>query len=308
MFVETSGDNKFLVQERCSRRCAKGVVVAVCTMSLVFAATIMLAIAGCSISQQKSSDSSLNKKLMSVSDVRQTASPAESKATLRERSSSSSEENVPLNTSILAVETVISSEELAALNTDDQFVVAPIPDEVFNRMVDVTFPDWCPVPRDELRYLRVLHVDADGNTKIGEMVVHQSIADDVCEILRQLYEARYPIERIRLADDYGGDDEVSMEANNSSAFNCRPIEGTGETSWHSYGLAVDINTLYNPYYYAAQGVVLPTNAWDYIDRSVQTPYTIDRGDLCYQLFIEHGFEWGGDWDFPYDYQHFEKPF
>ena len=212
-----------------------------------------------------------------------------------------------LDTSTLAAETVIPPDDLVRLDMSQQFTVNSITDDVFARMAGVTFPDNCPVSRDDLRYVRLLHVDADGNTKIGEMIVNRVVADGVCDIFRRLYEARYPIERIRLAEDYGGDDEASMEANNSSAFNCRPVEGTDEMSWHGYGLAIDINTLYNPYYYAQQNVVLPTNAWGYIDRTVQTPYTINHGDFCYQLFIEHGFEWGGDWSYPLDYQHFEKP-
>lgn len=264
-------------------------------------------LAGCSASQQASSDSGCSEKPSAVSDVQQSSNSVELAASSPAEPVSSAAQRAPLDASALAAETVIAPDDLAALNMDEQFTASPIPDEVFARMAGVTFPDWCPVSRNELRYLRVLHVDADGNTKVGEMVVNQAIAEDVRDIFRQLYDARYPIEHIRLADDYGGDDEASMEANNSSAFNCRPIEGTNELSWHSYGLAVDINTLYNPYYYESQGIVLPTNAWDYVNRSVQTPYTINRGDLCYQLFTERGFEWGGDWDFPYDYQHFEKP-
>ena len=97
-----------------------------------------------------------------------------------------------------------------------------------------------------------------------------------------------------------------MRANNTSAFNCRPIEGTDEWSWHSYGMAIDVNPLYNPYYYASDDIVLPTTAGAYIDRSVQTPYTLNRDDLCYRLFTSRGFEWGGNWSYPKDYQHFEK--
>lgn len=262
---------------------------------------------GCSTGQQTSGVHKAAEKPSAVSDVQ--GSPEGSSASASSSvSSAAAESRTPIDTASLEAETIIAPEDLALLDINAQFTVSPIPDEVFARMDGVTHPDWCPATCDNLRYLRVLHVDADGNTKVGEMVVNQAIADDVRDIFRQLYDAGYPIERMRLPDDYGGDDETSMQANNTSAFNCRPIEGSGEISWHGYGLAVDINPLYNPYHYAAQGIVLPTTAWDYIDRSVQTPYTLNRGDLCYQLFTERGFEWGGDWDYPYDYQHFEKPF
>lgn len=278
----------------------------VCVLAL-FVACLALVCLGCSTGQQASEAHKAAEKPSAVSDVQ--GSPESSSASASSSASSAAAESrAPIDTASLAAETIIAPEDLASLDIDAQFTVSPIPDDVFARMDGVTHPDWCPATRDDLRYLRVLHVDADGNTRVGEMVVNQVIADDVCDIFRQLYDAGYPIERMRLPDNYGGDDEASMQANNTSAFNCRLIEGSGEMSWHGYGLAVDINPLYNPYYYAAQGIVLPTTAWDYVDRSVQTPYTLNRGDLCYQLFIERGFEWGGDWDFPYDYQHFEKPF
>ena len=201
---------------------------------------------------------------------------------------------------------MLSPNQVEGYGLDALFTCQPIPDEVFARMEGVTFPDDCPVTRDELRYLRLVHVDAQGRTKVGEMVVNEAIAEDVLEVFRELYEAGYPIERIRLACDYGGDDEVSMEDDNTSAFNCRPIEGTGSQSRHSYGMAVDVNTLYNPYVLQSSWTVLPTTAGDYVDRSVQTPYTINPDDLCCQLFAERGFTWGGDWIDPKDYQHFEK--
>ena len=214
--------------------------------------------------------------------------------------------SLTVNPAILPPETTLDPSGLYLYGNDAFFTAQSIPDSVFARMEGVTFPVDCPVTRDELRYLRLLYVDADGQVRVGEMVVNHKIAEDVCSIFRQLYEAGYPIERIRLADDYGGDDEASMEDDNTSAFNCRPIEGSGAQSRHSFGMAIDINTLYNPYYMQSSGVTLPVTAGEYIDRNVVTPYTIQRGDLCYKLFAEHGFTWGGDWTEPKDYQHFEK--
>mgnify|MGYP002581862490 FL=1 len=163
------------------------------------------------------------------------------------------------------------------------------------------------MPRDDLRYIKVLHVGFDGETHVGELVVNRVIADDVLDIFKQLYEAGYEIEKIRLIDEYDADDERSMRDNNSSAFNFRYISYSTTLSKHALGLAVDINTLYNPYVKKVDGRrnVEPANAEKYTDRSVDFLHKIDHDDLCYKLFVEHGFEWGGDWEHAKDYQHFE---
>ena len=155
----------------------------------------------------------------------------------------------------------------------------------------------------------MLHVDLNGETHEGEMIVNYHIAEDVLEILRQLYEANYPIERVRLVDEYDADDERSMEDNNSSSFNFRFISHTTRVSKHGLGLAVDINTLYNPYTKTVDGerIVEPVTGEPYLDREADFPYKIDHEDLCFKLFTEHGFEWGGDWEDRKDYQHFEIP-
>lgn len=202
-------------------------------------------------------------------------------------------------------ETVVDADVLAAINPDDYFTISPISDDLFARIQGTTFSANCPVSRDSLRYLKVLHVDANGVTKVGEMVLNASIAEDVRDIFRELYHAGYPIERMHLQDDYGGDDEANMEANNTSCFNCRPVEGTNQMSLHGYGVALDINPLYNPYVWTSGGQVLPVTAGAYADRTVQTAYTINPGDLCHRLFTERGFTWGGIWRDP-DYQHFER--
>ena len=152
-------------------------------------------------------------------------------------------------------------------------------------------------------------VDLNGETHEGEMIVNYHIAEDVLDILRQLYEANYPIERIRLVDEYDADDERSMEDNNSSAFNFRLVSHTNRVSRHGLGLAVDINTLYNPYLKVVDGerIVEPVTGEPYVDRSAAFPYKIVRDDLCCSLFLAHGFEWGGDWESRKDYQHFEVP-
>lgn len=190
----------------------------------------------------------------------------------------------------------------------EEFYVSEIPDDIFEKMQGKSYKADCTVPREDLRYVHVLHMGFDGETKEGELVVNKAIADDVCDIFEKLYEADYPIEKIRLIDEYDADDEASMSDNNSSAFNFRFISHTTKISKHGLGMAVDINTLYNPYVKTVDGKrsIEPANAADYVDRSADFPYKIDHDDLCYQLFKEHGFSWGGDWQHSKDYQHFEK--
>lgn len=197
----------------------------------------------------------------------------------------------------------------ALASSADSFYMTEITDEIFARIWGKSFKENCTLPREDLRYLHVLHKDLDGNEHEGEMIVNKHIAGDVLEILRRLYEADYPIEKIRLVDEYGADDEASMEDNNSSSFNFRFISHTTRVSKHGLGLAVDINTLYNPYTKTVDGkrIVEPLTGEPYLDRSADFPYKIDENDLCYRLFIEHGFEWGGAWSDRKDYQHFEIP-
>ena len=202
---------------------------------------------------------------------------------------------------ILAASIVILLLCTQAFADTQDFYTSKITDEIFARIKGKSFKDNCPLSLDDLRYLHVLHKDLDGNIHEGEMICNAYIADDVLEILRKLFEADYPIERIRLVDEYDADDEMSMRDNNSSSFNFRFISHTTKISKHGLGLAVDINTRYNP------NILEPANAADYVDRTRNFPYKIDTDDLCYKLFIEKGFEWGGNWQSVKDYQHFELP-
>lgn len=188
------------------------------------------------------------------------------------------------------------------------FVAEPISDAVFERMKGLSYKDNCTVPLEDLRYLKVLHYNAEGEVTQGEIVCSRLISDDLLSIFKELFEAKYRIESVRLVDEYGADDNLSMINNNTSAFNFRYISGTTRLSNHSLGLAIDINPLYNPYVKNVDGrvVVEPVEARAYVDREVDFPYKIDTSDLCYKLFIQRGFEWGGDWTTLKDYQHFEK--
>ncbi len=203
----------------------------------------------------------------------------------------------------------VSEHAVAAYGLARCFVAEPLSDAVFRRMRGKSYKAGCPVKRTDLRYLRVLHCDAKGQTRLGEMVCHSGISADLLSIFRQLYEARYPIASMVLIDNYDANDERSMAANNSSCFNYRPVAGSRTLSRHSYGLAVDINPLYNPYVVPRRGRaprVTPVAGQRYADRSQSFTQKIDHDDLCYRLFRKHGFRWGGDWRSRKDYQHFEK--
>lgn len=205
---------------------------------------------------------------------------------------------------------VVSDEAAKAYSLDSCFKAYPINDAIFARMQEKSFKQNCTMPRASLRYLRVLHRNTEGKTQLGEIVCNQSIANDLLDIFRKLYEAGYKIERITLIDDYNADDETSMRANNTSCFNFRVVSGTTKLSKHSQGLAIDINPLYNPYIHLNNGKVEPATGKPYAYnranlRNVKVPI-IDTKDLCYRLFIQHGFRWGGAWKTVKDYQHFEK--
>jgi len=162
---------------------------------------------------------------------------------------------------------------------------------------------------EELRYVHILHYDFDGRVAEGELVCNEYIAQDLVEIFYELYRNEYQLERVLLIDEYNGDDTASMEDNNTSCFNYRPVAGSASLSKHALGLAVDINPLYNPYItYTADGEmnVSPASAQPYADRSGAFPYKIDADDLCSKLFLQHGFTWGGNWNNVKDYQHFQK--
>ena len=196
------------------------------------------------------------------------------------------------------------SEEVSPAAPDSVFVSMPIPPEIEARMRGVSYPAHATIPLEDLRYLRLSYVDFEGNPQVGELVCNKRIADDLVDIFRELYKARYPIRSIRLIDDYGGKDEASMAADNTSCFNYRPKSGGRSLSKHALGLAVDVNPLENPY--VRGRTVLPADAGPYVDRGQSFPHKIDKNDLCYKLFRQHGFSWGGSWGRIKDYQHFEK--
>lgn len=198
---------------------------------------------------------------------------------------------------------------MAVGSSGQVFTAQEIPDSIWLRMQGRSYPEGCGVERSKLRYLELSHYDFEGREHTGQMVCNRQIADDLLYIFRKLHEARYPIARIRLIDEYEASDVRSMADNNTSSFCYRRVAGSKKLSKHSRGLAVDVNPLYNPCLYVRSGRVLPPEGEAYAhrrDSRRDIPGKIDTTDLCYRLFISRGFRWGGSWRSLKDYQHFEK--
>ncbi|WP_327001464.1 M15 family metallopeptidase [Dactylosporangium sp. NBC_01737] len=183
--------------------------------------------------------------------------------------------------------------------------VEVLPAEARQRMTGVSWRAGCPVGLDDLRLLRLSYVDFDGAAKVGELVVHRAIADAAVRVFAKLYAARFPIRGMQTIEAYGGSDDASMAADNTSGFNCRNVPNTKHWSNHAYGRAIDVNTVENPYLPGKQ--IMPPAGKDYLDRSTVRPGMIIAGDVVVTAFKAEGFAWGGAWRTGVDYQHFEKP-
>lgn len=195
---------------------------------------------------------------------------------------------------------------------EEGFYYEPLTDTVKERITGISYPEsGCTVPYEDLAYVGLLYIDFEGQEQTGELICNKAVAQDMTEIFYELYRNEYQIERVRLIDEYGGDDTASMADNNTSCFNYRVVDGTTNLSKHAYGLAIDINPYYNPYVVFnkngdGETYISPPGSEAYADRSQSFAYKIDENDLCYRLFTEHGFTWGGNWNSTKDYQHFQK--
>jgi D-alanyl-D-alanine carboxypeptidase len=170
-------------------------------------------------------------------------------------------------------------------------------------MTGVSWHPGCPVGFGRLRLLRVTHWGFDREVHRGRLVVHRDSAGAMLRTLRELYRLRFPIRRMRLVDAYGADDHRSMEADNTSAFNCRFVAGTERWSEHAYGRAIDVNPIENPYA-DGDGYVSPPQGAPFADRSRRAKGLIHGGGPVVAAFAAAGWEWGGNWAWPKDFQHF----
>lgn len=164
----------------------------------------------------------------------------------------------------------------------------------------------CPVPVRQLRSLRLSYLGFDGREHRGELIVHRRYARDVASVFEELYDARRPLHRMRPVEAYGGDNDRSLAANNTSGFNCRRVKGTDKWSDHAYGAAVDVNPVQNPYVFPDE--VRPPNGAGFaaLDRSAGAALpdgAVAEWDAVVRAFARIGWAWGGRFNDP-DYQHF----
>lgn len=184
------------------------------------------------------------------------------------------------------------------------FRVDMLSEEQIQGMTGVTWTENAPVSLEELRSVAVTYHGFDDDIYVGRIIIHEALAEDIRDIFQELYAAEFLIEKITPIYYYDGDDDASMEANNTSAFNFRQMTGSSSISVHGYGRAIDINPMINPY--VKETVVLPESGEDYLNRADDIKGMITRGDRVYEAFTSRGWTWGGDWRTLKDYQHFEK--
>lgn len=195
-------------------------------------------------------------------------------------------------------------------------ISAELKNEMLNKNV------WninCPVAIERLRLLTIPYFNFSGQEKLdGKLIVLDVAAERTLAIFRELHRNKFPIANMKLITEYNGDDELSMEDNNTSSFNCRPITGGDQLSVHSYGLAIDINPLQNPYIDNDYEVgkhnvrVMPSAGMQYLNRTklkpgmVENTFNDDESETVIDVFKRNGFRvWGGNWENPLDYQHFQ---
>ena len=186
------------------------------------------------------------------------------------------------------------------------FTSAPLSGEIMAHTRTKNWHPGCPVSLSDLRVLTVAYHAFDGTVKTGPLVVNASVADDVLSVFRRLFRAGFEIKHIALAGKWHPHrrpGEYASTKSTTAAFNCRPVTHGTSLSQHSYGWAVDIDPVQNPYI-GSDGKVLQRAAKAYIDRSQQLPGMIHAGDVVVRAFAKIGWGWGGDWRSLKDYMHF----
>ena len=188
-----------------------------------------------------------------------------------------------------------------------------VDDDVYQRIIGKSYRENNNIGLSDLAYLKVLHYNFEHEIQVGELIVNAELKEDFCNIFRDLFEEEYEIYSMYLIDNFwtgdgASSDTASIDVNNTSALCYREITGGSSLSNHAYGRAIDINPQQNPYvsYRSGYPVWSHDNANDYIDRDTGYEHVITHNDVCYLIFSEYGFEWGGDWSTIKDYQHFEK--
>ena len=198
-----------------------------------------------------------------------------------------------------------------SLFAEYQSSISKITPQIKKRMIQGnSWRKGCPVGLNDLRYLRMTHIDFRGKDVVGEIIVHKDVSVEVTKIFKSLYTIGYPVKKMRLVSDYKGNDWQSIEADNTSAFNCRNATGSKKWSKHSYGKAIDINPIENPYI-ARSGRISHKASLKYRKRVHKNSTSADKAvllkkDKATKIFKKYGWKWGGDWSSVKDYQHFSK--
>jgi len=169
------------------------------------------------------------------------------------------------------------------------------------RMTPSSYRAGCPVPLSSLVHVKVSHMGFDGREHLGELVVHRDTVWVVAAAFERMWDERFPIRSMRLVDDFGGSDEASMQADNTSAFNCRRVAGTTRWSEHAYGRAIDINPRENPW--VSGSSFEPPSAAPYVARTPVRPGMLTASSVPVRAFAAGGWGWGGTWSSSKDYQH-----
>jgi hypothetical protein len=170
-------------------------------------------------------------------------------------------------------------------------------------MTGVSWHPGCPVSLSQLREVTLTYWGFDRRSHTGVLIVNSDVARSVVSVFRRLYAARYPIRRMQPVDAYGGSDFRSIEADNTSSFNCRAATGSTHWSEHAYGHAIDIDPIENPY--VDGGSTSHAASRPYLDRSRHLPGMAYPGSVVVEAFAAVGWGWGGGWSGSvHDYQHF----
>jgi hypothetical protein len=174
-------------------------------------------------------------------------------------------------------------------------------------MMGVVWRKGCPVGLDDLRRITFRHWSFDGSIATGQIVVNAGVAVGIESVLKDLFDAKFPITSAKPIEEFGGDDDRSTMANNTSAFNCRAVTGGKTFSEHAWGRAVDINPVQNPYV-RSNGTVLDPKAKPYLKRSAlsESSGAIITNGAVVKAFKRIGWKWGGTFNRVKDYQHFSS--
>ena len=204
----------------------------------------------------------------------------------------------------------LPKEELERYTYQEDFYYENLSNEIKTRITGKSFPKefdetYSKISYNDLKYLNIKYYDFNEiEHNDGALIVNKDVAEEVLKIFYELYQNKYPIDKMKLVEEYDAIDELSMEDNNTSAFNYRIVENSDKLSWHCFGLAIDMNPLYNPYVLGNE--IYPQNAKEYTNRIKEFKGKITHNDLAYQVFTKYGWKWGGDFISSKDYQHFYK--